>query len=151
MFGVDKWMEVQNNKLESAFNAAIRKLESIFRKDAQQQVEAYKQNAMADYKELWSLREENQRLSETNQILKDEMINVLDRLVDPETRNKIFTMADSLIGSKPVITSGGGGGSDSDFRWDGRRPDEEENIYRRRCLITSIKFTHPKTARFYRR
>ena len=151
MFGVDKWLDVQNNKLEFVFNAAIRKLESIFRKDAQQQVEAYKQNAMADYKELWSLREENQRLSETNQILKDEMINVLDRLVDPETRNKIFTMADSLIGGKPVITSGGGGGSDSDFRWDGRRPDEEENIYRRRCLITSIKFTHPKSARFYKR
>ena len=43
MLGVDKWLEVQNNKLESAFNAAIRKLESIFRKDAQQQVVASKQ------------------------------------------------------------------------------------------------------------
>ena len=58
MFGADKWLEVQNNKLESAFNAAIRKLESIFRKDAQQKVEAYKQNAMADYKELWELRDQ---------------------------------------------------------------------------------------------
>ena len=41
VFGVDKWMEEQNNKLESAFNAAIRKLESIFRKDPKQ-IEAYK-------------------------------------------------------------------------------------------------------------
>ncbi|MCH5233902.1 MAG: hypothetical protein J1E16_01295 [Muribaculaceae bacterium] len=32
----------------------------------------------------------------------------------------------SLIGGKPVITSSGGGGSESDFRWDGRRPEEEE-------------------------
>lgn len=34
MFGVDKWMEEQNNKLESAFNVAIRKHEALFRKDA---------------------------------------------------------------------------------------------------------------------
>ena len=38
MFGGDKWLEEQNNKLPSSFNATIRKLESIFRKDAQQQV-----------------------------------------------------------------------------------------------------------------
>ena len=54
------------------------------------------------------------------------MINIFDRLVDPETRNKIYTMADLLIGGKPVITSGGGGGSDSDSSSDGRLSDEEE-------------------------
>ena len=86
MFGVDKRMEAQNKKFESAFNAAIRKLESIFRKDAQQQVEAYKQNAMADYKELWELRDQNQYLSEANQFLKDEFNHILTLLTDPETK-----------------------------------------------------------------
>ena len=40
---------------------------------------------MADYKELWELRDQNQYLSETNQFLKNELINLLDNLADPET------------------------------------------------------------------
>ena len=40
--------------------------------------------SLADYKELWALREKNQCLTETNQILKDELINIFDKLVDPE-------------------------------------------------------------------
>ena len=79
-----------------------------------------------NYKELWSLRKENQRLTETNQILNDELINIFDKLTDPETREKIFSLSDALIGGKSVLTFGGGGGSDSDFGWDGRRPVEEE-------------------------
>ena len=86
-------------------------------------------NAMADYKELWELRDQNQYLSEANLFLKDEFNNILSLLTDPETRDKIFSIADALIGGEPVITSGGGGGSDSDFRWDGRRPDEGEITY----------------------
>ena len=61
IFGVDKWLEAQNIKLACTFNAAIRKLEYIFRKEAQQQVEAFMQNAMADYKELWELRDHSKR------------------------------------------------------------------------------------------
>ena len=33
-----------------------------------------------------------------------------------------------------VSSGGGGGNADSDLRWDGRRPDEEEEAYRR-CLL----------------
>lgn len=45
----------------------------------------------------------------------------------------IFAVADALISGQPIpVSSGGGGGnSDSDLRWDGRRPDEEEEAYRR--------------------
>ena len=39
MFGADKWLEVQNNKLESAFNAAIHRLETLYRNDTQLQIE----------------------------------------------------------------------------------------------------------------
>lgn len=52
----------------------------------------------------------------------------------------IFAVADALISGQPIpVSSGGGGGnSDSDLRWDGRRPDEEEDEYRKRCLMFAI-------------
>ncbi|MTS89272.1 recombinase, partial [Proteus mirabilis] len=37
------------------------------------------------------------------------------------------------------VSSGGGGDSDSDLRWDGRRPDEEEDEYKRRCLMHAVQ------------
>ena len=63
---------------------------------------------------------------------------MLDQLANPSLRSKIFAIADALAGVTPaVISSGGGGGGNSyaDLRWDGRRPDEEEEAYRRRCLL----------------
>ena len=57
----------------------------------------------------------------------------------------------ALIGGQPVaVSSGGGGGgnSDSDLRWDGRRPDEEEEAYRRRCLLHAaqvVRNSHKST------
>ncbi|MCH5233903.1 MAG: hypothetical protein J1E16_01300 [Muribaculaceae bacterium] len=64
--------------------------------------------SIADYKELWSLREENQRLSVTNQILKDELINIFDKLVNPENsrneamriRGEYLRMSDGLYKTK---------------------------------------------------
>ena len=54
-------------------------------------------------------------------------------------RTKILTIADALICGTPVaVSSGCGGNSASDLRWDGRRPDEEEDAYRRRCLMFAM-------------
>lgn len=50
-------------------------------------------------------------------------------------RVQVLAIADALIGGRPIPTSGGGGGSASDLRWDGRNPNEEEDAYRRRCLL----------------
>lgn len=65
------------------------------------------------------------------------MQEFLDHLAEPVVWEWIFAIADALIGGHPVAVSAGGGSgnSDSDLRWDGRRPDEEEETYRRRCLI----------------
>lgn len=65
---------------------------------------------------------------------------MLDQLANPSLRSKVFAIADALAGGVPVtISSGGGGGnSDSDLRWDGRKPGEEEDTYRRRCLMFAI-------------
>ena len=49
----------------------------------------------------------------------------------------IFAVADVFISGQPIPISsdGGGGNPDFDLRWDGRRLDEKEETYRRRCLL----------------
>ena len=97
-------------------------------------------NVLADYGELYQLRKDVKTLIENNDELKSTLETMLDQFANPSLRSKILAIADALAGGTPVaISSGGGGGNpDSDFRWDGRRPDEEEEAYRRRCLKTAI-------------
>ena len=91
--------------------------------------------------ELYQLRKEVKTLIENNDGLKSTLETMLDQHANPSLRSKIFAIADALAGGTPAaISSGGGGGgnSDSDLRWDGHRPNEEEEAYRRRCLKTAI-------------
>ena len=92
---------------------------------------------MLDYREFKWLQQEYARLTALNDSQTEQMQTVLDQLAEPSVRERIFSIADALIGGQPVaVSSGGGGGNaDSDLRWDGRRPDEEEEAYRRRCLF----------------
>ena len=77
--------------------------------------------------------------------VESELNALLDQLAILSIRNLIFAVADALIGGQPVPVSSGGGGSTSDLPWDGRRPDEEEETYRRRCLLqTSRIVKHTK-------
>lgn len=140
MFGTDKWVERQNRLIAQQFTDIVRKIESLYRNDAARQVEAAQRNVLADYGELFQLRNDVKSLTENNDNLKSTLETILDQLADPSIRAKIFTIADALIGETPISVSscGGGGNSSSDLRWDGRRPDEEEEAYRRRCLIFAI-------------
>lgn len=81
------------------------------------------------------------------------MQTFLDQLSEPSLRKRIFSIADALIGGQPVaVPSGGGGGSsDSDLRWDGRRPVEEEEVYRRRCLHYAIRIVNNPSKKSIRR
>ena len=135
LFGTDKWVERQNQHIARQFTEIVRKIESLYRNDAARQVEAAQRNVLADYGELYQLRRENKFLSDTNESLKSELNTLLEQLAIPSVRNLIFTVADALIGGQPVPISFGGGGSTSDLPWDGRRPDDEEDAYRRRCLL----------------
>ena len=87
------------------------------------------------------LRRENKILSDTNENLESELNTLLGQLAIPSVRNMIFAVADALISGQPIsVSSGvGGGNSDSDLRWDGRRPDEEEDEYKRRCLMHAVQ------------
>ena len=141
LFGTDKWIERQNRLIAKQFTEIVRKVESLYRNDAARQVEATQRNVLADYGELYQLRKDVKTLIENNDGLKSTLETMLDQLANPSLRSKIFAIADALAGGTPAaISSGGGGGgnSDSDLRWDGRRPDEEEEAYRKRCLKTAI-------------
>ena len=140
MFGVDKWLDEQNRSIASRFVKIVRQIEVLYRKDAEQQVQAVQRNALVDYQELKRLQQENIRLTDLNENQTALMKEFLDQMAEPSVRERIFTIADALIGGQPVaVSSGGGGGnSDSDLRWDGRRPDEEEEMYRRRCLLYAL-------------
>ena len=140
LFGTDKWIERQNRSISKQFTEIVRKIESLYRNDAARQVEAAQNNVLADYGELYQLRRENKTLSDTNENLESELNTLLGQLAIPSVRNMIFAVADALISGQPIpVSSGGGGGnSDSDLRWDGRRPDEEEDEYRKRCLMFAV-------------
>ena len=141
LFGTDKWVVRQNRFIAKQFTDIVRKIESLYRNDAARQVEAAQRNVLADYGELYQLRKDVKMLIKNNDDLKLTLETILDQLANPSLRSKIFTIADALAGGTPsAIFSGGGGGgnSDTDLRWDGRRPDEEEEAYRRRCLLCAI-------------
>ncbi|WP_346990479.1 MobV family relaxase [Bacteroides caccae] len=139
LFGTDKWVERQNQRIAKQFSEIVRKIESLYRNDAARQVEAAQRNVLADYGELYQLRRDNKLLSDTNENLESELNTLLEQLAIPSVRNLIFAVADALIGGQPVPVSSGGGGSTSDLPWDGRRPDEEEDNYRRRCLLHALQ------------
>lgn len=138
LFGSDKWVERQNQYIAKQFTDIVRKIESLYRNDAARQVEAAQRNVLADYGELYQLRRDNKSLSDTNESLESELNMLFDQLAIPSVRNLIFAVADALIGGQPVSISSCSGGSTSDLLWDGRRPDEEEEAYRRRCLMFAI-------------
>lgn len=141
LFGTDKWIERQNRLIAKQFTEIVRKIESLYRNDAARQVEATQNNVLADYGELYQLRKDVKTLIENNDGLKSTLETMLDQLANPALRSKIFAIADALAGGTPVVISSGGGGGnpDSDFRWDGRRSDEEEEVYRRRCLLHALR------------
>ena len=141
IFGVDKWIEEQNRSIASRFLKIVRQIEERYRKDSEQQIQAVRNNALLDYREFKWLQQEYARLTALNDSQTEQMQTVLDQLAEPSVRERIFSIADALIGGQPVaVSSGGGGGNaDSDLRWDGKRPDEEEEVYRRRCLIYAIR------------
>ena len=152
LFGTDKRVERQNRLVAKQFTEIVRKIESLYRNDAARQVEAAQRNVLADYRELYQLKRENKILSDTNENLESELNTLLGQLAIPSVRNMIFAVADALISGQQIpVSSGGGGNSDSDLRWDGRRPDEEEDEYKRRCLIHAVQVARNSQRKTIRR
>lgn len=94
---------------------------------------------LADYWELNQLRGDYEYLSDSNHQQDSAYRQLLDQLSIPSMRVRVLAIADALIGGRPIPFFGGGGGTTSDLRWDGRNPAEEEDAYRRRCLLQASK------------
>lgn len=144
-FGREKWLEKQNRRIESLFNRAIAEIERLYRTEAEKQVATAQSNQLVDYKEYRRYMDENDKLRQHIQEIAGEKDNLsealyglLDILASPNFRERIFTIADALMGGRPIPVSSGGGGDTSDLRWDGRNPDEDEQSYRRRCMMAAV-------------
>ncbi len=144
-FGREKWMEKQNKRIDSMFNKTVAEVERLYMAEAEKRVKAAGQNQLVDYKELHRYRNENgqlrqyiQEMTNENDNLNEVLSGLIDILAAPNIREKFFAIADALIGGHPVPASSGGGGETSDLRWDGRNPDEDEQSYRRRCLMAAV-------------
>lgn len=138
LFITDKWIEKQNQEIAKRFNSIVRQIEALYRNEAERQVKTAQQNVLAEYGEFYRLKRDVEQLSKNNDELKSILDTILDQLSNPSLRSKIFAIADALAGGTPISVSSGGGDSSSDIRWDGRQPDEEEEAYRRRCLMFAI-------------
>lgn len=139
LFGVDKWLDKQNDQIAKRFTSIVRKIESLYMQDAERQVKAAQKNVLADYRELNQLRGDYESLTDSSHQQDYAYRQLLDQLSVPSLRVQVLAIADALIGGRPIPSSGGGGGTTSDLRWDGRNPDEEEGAYRRRCLLQASK------------
>ena len=139
VFGADKWVEQQNKAIAKEFNSAINKLESLYQEEAERQIQTVQKNQLLDYGELRSLRKEVETLTKDVEDYKSALRNFGEQLATPSIRKQLVEILDAMSGGTPVFISvGGGGDSPSDFRWDGRNPDEEEEDYRRRCVIKAF-------------
>lgn len=151
LFGTDKWVERQNRHIVKQFSDIVRKIESLYKNDAARQIEAAQRNVLADYAEFYQLRKKNPSISDINRELEAELNTLLEQLAVPSVRNVIFAVADALIGGQPIPISSGGGGLTSDLPWDGRRPDEEEDAYRKRCLLRALRIVKSAKSGYRRR
>ena len=139
LFGVDKWLDKQNDQIAKRFTSIVRKIEALYMQDAERQVKAAQKNVLADYRELNQLRGDYESLTDSSHQQDFAYRQLLDQLSIPSMRVQVLAIADALIGGRPIPSSGGGGGTTSDLRWDGRNPDEEEDAYRRRCMLQASK------------
>ena len=104
----------QNLSIARRFVKIVRQIEELYRKDAEQQIQAVQNNALLDYREFKWLQQEYARLTNFNDNQTEQMQTFLDQLAEPSVRERIFSIADALIGGQLVAVSSGGGGGNAD-------------------------------------
>lgn len=92
IFGVDRWIEEQNRSIARRFVKIVRQIEELYRKDAEQQIQAVQNNALLDYLELKWLQQEYARLTELNDNQTEQIQTFLDHLAEPSVRERIFSI-----------------------------------------------------------
>ena len=151
MFGQEYWLKRINGWLETKFLEEMKKVETAYHNNAQNVIDKFRNKQLVDYNELNNsrsiineLRENISHLVNLNNDISSEAHNFINMMSYPQIREDVIAVAEALMGGKPVPSIGGGGGSSSDLRWDGRNPDEDEHDYRIRCMLTASRFVRPK-------
>lgn len=117
-------------KLEKAIKGLTTMKENLESSITRLQDEIQTVHARLSDRKIHDITEDNSNLNET-------LSELLDVLAIPDFREMFFSIADALIGGRPISTSSGGGGDTSNLRWDGRNPDEDEQSYMRRCIMAA--------------
>ena len=149
MFGVDKWLDEQNRSIASRFVKIVCQIEALYRKDAKQQVQAVQRNALVDYQELKRLQLENVRLTDLNGCQAALMQEFIDQLAELSVRERIFSIADALIGGQPVAVSSGGGGTAADRMRRKKRIEEGVCYMPHRLSVILTKAPSTDKLQFY--
>lgn len=66
LFAITRWIEEQNRSIARRFVKIVRQIEELYRKDAEQQIQAVQNNALLDYRELKWMQQENVRMTDLN-------------------------------------------------------------------------------------
>ncbi len=102
-----------------------------------QAVAAVKKEFVDNTERLNQLELEATRLTRRNETLSTDLADALAIIVNDTARNLVVQVATLLLNNEPVPSLGGG--SDNSLPWDGRERDEDEEDYRRRCLLAATK------------
>ncbi len=138
MFGVESWKKKENAQIARVNQANINKVKKHYIAQANALVNQVRKDFVTDTERLGKLEQECVRLSSDNDDLALDLANVLAIMVNETARKLVLQVATLLFNEQPVPSVGGGGG-DSNLPWDGRKRDEDEEDYRRRCLLAACK------------
>lgn len=97
LFGVDKWLDKQNDQIAKRFTSIVRKIESLYMEDAKRQVQSAQKNVLTDYRELNQLRGDYESISDSSHQMDSAYHLLLDQLSTPSLRTQVLAIADALI------------------------------------------------------
>lgn len=136
----ESWRSEQNEQIAKEFWHGVNHVYNSVVTDAKKQVESIQKNMLIDYNEFYRLKADNVEQIKLISDLQDSLNTLADQMVNQPMFNLVVGVAEALLDGRELPVSGGGGGSSTDMRWDGRRPDEDEEDYKRRCLFFASRY-----------
>ena len=138
------WVKEQNERIAKETKANVNQVLQDLKKIVDEHVvDSHKEIFRAYLKEQdnYFCAYDQYRIAEEESTKKDDVISQLISVIQqPKMSSTFLAVFDALVGGKPIPSSVGGGSDNSDLRWDGRNPDEEENAFRRRVALHALKF-----------
>lgn len=138
----ENWREEQNAIIAKSFWKEVKHVKDVVVADAEKQIKAVKQNILVDYAELRDLRFNQEEQQERVNELESALSVLANQLTVPGLFRLVIETTNALLGGEPVMIPSGGGGSDSDLPWNGRRKDEDDEKFLLRCLLHASKLVH---------